>query len=184
MIVAGLCLTIYSQWVMGHFTLQTGSGDILIPQVIQGVGFALVFVSLSTAALATIPREKMTSATGLNNLIRQLGGSFGTAAVVTILNSKMAEASTSVVQAANAADPAFQQRLHGLAGAFQGQGYPPDQAMAAAYKALYGMMTQQSAMIAYEYIFYWIGILFAICLPLVFLLRSPKGQKAEMPAGE
>lgn len=184
MIGSGLLLVIYSQWIMGHFTLQTGHNDILIPQMIQGVGFALVFVSLSTAALATIDRSKMTSATGLNNLIRQLGGSLGTAIVVTLLNTKMTTASNALITHANPANPLFTQRVQGLAANFQAQGYPPDKAMAAAYQAMNGIFTQQSAMIAYEYIFYWIGILFAICLPLISLLKTPRGKKAEMPAGE
>jgi hypothetical protein len=37
-----------------------------------------------------------------------------------------------------------------------------------------GIIAQQSAMIGYEYVFYWIGTLFAVCLPIIFLLRQPK----------
>jgi DHA2 family multidrug resistance protein len=174
MIWIGLVLTIYAQWIMGHFTLETGQQNILIPQIIQGVGFALVFVALSTAALATIDRTKMTSATGLNNLIRQLGGSFGTALVVTLLTRHVADARADLVQYASSSNPAFMERWNGMAGAFASQGYSYTTAKQMALQALDGLIQQQSAMIAYEYIFLWIGMLFALCLPLVIFLKTPK----------
>jgi len=183
MIFIGLVMTIYSQWIMGQFTLQTGADDILIPQVIQGAGFALVFVSLSTAALSSIPREKMTSATGLNNLIRQLGGSFGTAFVVTLLTRHIAQARADLVTNATAANGAFIQRVDGIVGALSSQGYSHSTAMSAAYQMVDGLVNQQAAMLAYSYLFYWIGLLFLACIPLLIFLKTPPktaGAKAEV----
>ncbi|MBV9851197.1 MAG: DHA2 family efflux MFS transporter permease subunit [Armatimonadetes bacterium] len=181
MIGVGLALAGYAQWVMGHFTLETGRQDILIPQVIQGVGFALVFVALSTAALATIPKAKMTSATGLNNLIRQLGGSFGTALVVTLLTRHVAQARADLVQYASTGDPAFMQRWSGLTGTFAAQGHPLETARQMALRALDGLIQRQAAMVAYEYIFLWIGLLFALCLPLLLFLKTPMRPAVDDP---
>lgn len=178
MIGGGLILTIYSQWVMGHFTLDIGTGDILIPQVIQGVGFALVFVALSTVALSSIPKEKMTSATGLNNLIRQLGGSFGTAFVVTLLTRHIAQARADLVGNTAAANPAFTQQVGGMAGAFMMHGASSSAAMGMAYQVMDDTITRNAAIIAYEYLFLWIGLLFCLCLPLLFFLRTPKNGAA------
>jgi DHA2 family multidrug resistance protein len=178
MIGSGLVLSSYAQWVMGHFTLQTGPGDILGPQIIQGVGFALVFVALSTATLATIERHKMTSATGLYNLIRQLGGSFGTAIVVTLLTRHTDQARVDLVSYTNRANPAFQQMWQGLAGALMHDGYSLTTARAAALRSLNGMIEQQALLLSYDYIFLWIGLLFVICLPLIIFLRTPKKQAA------
>jgi DHA2 family multidrug resistance protein len=140
---------------------------------------------LTTAALATIDRSKLTSATGLNNLIRQLGGSFGTAIVVTLLSRKMDQARVDLVGVANPANQQFMQRWQALTAQLHAQGYTPDTAKTAALGLLDDTIQQQSAMIAYEYIFYWIGVLFVICLPLVFFLKSPRRKSAApMPAGE
>src|SRR5205085_12264399 len=79
MIGTGLFIAGAAPIMMSHFTLQTGDFQFLWPQIIQGIGFVLIFVALSTTALAGVERRKMTSATGLYNLVRQLGGSFGTA---------------------------------------------------------------------------------------------------------
>jgi DHA2 family multidrug resistance protein len=123
MIFLGLLLTVYSQWVMGHFTLSTSSADILVPQVIQGVGFAMVFVALSTVALSGVPREKMTSATGLNNLIRQLCGSIGTALVINILTNHINMARSGLVGYTGSADPSFTSRIGAYSGYFAAKGH-------------------------------------------------------------
>jgi DHA2 family multidrug resistance protein len=172
MIVVGLTLTIYAQWVIGHFTLETTQTQFLIPQVIQGVGFGMIFVSLSTVALREIERPKMTSATGLYNLIRQLGGSFGTAAVVSLLTNKIQSARADLVQNTAPSNSVFEQNLHGLAGMFAGEGYSLTTARQMALKAIDGIISQQSAIIGYEFVFYAIGVMFVLCIPLVFMLSK------------
>jgi DHA2 family multidrug resistance protein len=173
MIIIGLILSAYAQWVMGHFTLQTGNNDILIPQIMQGVSFAMVFVALSTASLATIERSRMTSATGLYNLLRQLGGSFGTAIVVTMLTRHIDQARSSLVGHISSSNPIFMQQFQGMTGGFMHQGYSIDTARQMALAAIDGMVSQQSAMLAYDYAFLWIGLLFVICIPVALFLRAP-----------
>jgi DHA2 family multidrug resistance protein len=150
----------------------------LVPQVIQGIGFGLIFVALSTAALATVEKSRMTSATGLYNLIRQLGGSFGTALVVTMLDRHINQARVDLVGNINSANTVFLQRLQGLTAMFMHQGYSAVTARDMALKAINGLIQQQAAMLAYDYIFLWIGLLFVLTLPLVFLLRTPKNSSA------
>ncbi|MDR3709921.1 MAG: DHA2 family efflux MFS transporter permease subunit [Capsulimonadaceae bacterium] len=174
MIGAGLLLTIYSQYQMAQFTLETGAQDILWPQILQGIGFGFVFVALSTVALANIAPARMTSATGLNNLIRQLGGSFGTTIVVTILTRQNDVARSSLVPDLQASNPAFLVRLRGIQGLFVHNGYGVQAAHDAALRLLNLLLVRQTFMLAYEYVFICIGVLFTICLPLIFVLHQPK----------
>ncbi|HEY3331225.1 MAG TPA: DHA2 family efflux MFS transporter permease subunit [Capsulimonadaceae bacterium] len=174
MIGSGLVLCVYSQYLMAMFTLQTSTSEILIPQVIQGVGFGLVFVALSTVALANIPRAKMTSAAGLNNLIRQLGGSFGTSVVVTVLTRQNDVARANLVANLQPTNQAFQERVAGIQHMFSMHGYGPGAAHEAALRLLNGQLVRQTEMLGYEYIFMGIGLLFVACLPLVFILKQPK----------
>jgi hypothetical protein len=69
-----------SAYMMSHYTLSTSSSDIVAVLVIQGVAFACLFIPLTTVALAKVPRNRLADATGLNSLIRQIGGSLGLAA--------------------------------------------------------------------------------------------------------
>jgi DHA2 family multidrug resistance protein len=51
----------------------------------RGLGMGMMFAPLSSISLSEIPREKMAQASGLINVVRQLGGSFGVAMLTTIL---------------------------------------------------------------------------------------------------
>lgn len=174
MIATGLTIIAYSQWIMGHFTLDTSAEQILVPQIVQGVGFALMFVALSTTALAAVERRRLTSATGLYNLIRQLGGSFGTAIVVTVLDRHMAVARTALVSSATGYDPSVITRLHQLTAGLMQKGYLGEAARRAALGLFDRALQVQAAMLAYDYVFLGIGLLFLLCLPLVAFLGIPR----------
>jgi DHA2 family multidrug resistance protein len=186
LIVCGLIIGAYTQWVMSRFTIDIGLHDLLMPLIVQGFGFSMVFVSLSTAALSNIPRKKLTSATGLNNLIRQLGGSIGIAVVVTLLTQHIDRARAELVTNAQATNPLYMQQLHAMAGALVARGDSPSTALQAATGAVYMLVSRQAANIAYDYIFLWIGILFAICLPLVVFLKGlhEPANSVDRPAAE
>src|SRR5438067_3184383 len=81
----GIVLLAYTAWLMGHYTLATSSGDIVRVLIIQGVAFSCLFIPLTTMALSTIPRHRLSDATGLNSLLRQTGGSVGLAIFATML---------------------------------------------------------------------------------------------------
>src|SRR5256885_6595546 len=70
---------------LSRLNLQAGYWDIFWPQLIQGVGMSLLFVPLTTVAMAPIPRERMGNATSLFNLMRNIGGSVGIAVTRTML---------------------------------------------------------------------------------------------------
>jgi len=59
---AGMLVSGTGFYFMSQLTTSAGYGDLFWPQVLQGVGFSLIFVALSTAALSTIPRPRMTAA--------------------------------------------------------------------------------------------------------------------------
>ncbi|MDE3128952.1 MAG: DHA2 family efflux MFS transporter permease subunit, partial [Gemmatimonadota bacterium] len=86
----GLVVSAYSFYALSHLTSEVGFWDLFWPQMWQGVGFGLIFVALSTAALATIEKPRMTSASGLYNVVRQVFGSVGVALSATQLTSGMA----------------------------------------------------------------------------------------------
>ena len=71
---------------MSHYTLETSERQVILPLLIQGVGFACLFVPLTTVALSSIDRRKLADATGLNSLVRQIGGSFGLAVFATLMS--------------------------------------------------------------------------------------------------
>ncbi len=180
MIGSGLLIAGFAPIMMSRFTLQSGGMDLFWPQVIQGVGFVLIFIALSTAALAGIDRPRMTSATGLYNLIRQLGGSFGTAVFATMLSS-MQQSNHAVLAAhINPYNPAFAQRFQMIQQGFIARGIDAWDARMKALAVLERMVSQQAAVLSFERSFFVIGALFFLCLPLIFLLKAaPRGEQSE-----
>src|SRR5262249_23277063 len=117
-IAAGVVMFTYGPWDMSHSTLASGSVDIVAAMLIQGLGFACLFVPLTTVALSRIPRARVADATGLNSLIRQIGGAVGLAAFATLLDHDTSIARASVAAHVSALSPATQARLAQMQGGF------------------------------------------------------------------
>ncbi len=173
----GLVLAALSTFLMARFTLDTGSLQILIPQIGQGLAFAFIFVSISTTAMSTIPRPQMQAATGLYNLIRQLGGSLGTAIVVTLVDHKTTTASANLVRYATPYNPTFMEWWQRLQVGFAARGVDEGKARLQALGVLGREISRQASVVAFDYAFALMGVLFLCCLPLVLLLR--RGSPAE-----
>ena len=171
LITGGLTL-IWLSWL----NLQSGYWDIFWPQLVQGVGMSLLFVPLTTVAMDAIPREKMGNATSLFNLMRNIGGSVGIALTGTMLARH--SQSTAVTLSANitAYDPASQSMLAGLRAAFAAAGADAATASSRAYAALAGMLARQATMVSFVGIFQLMGVMFVALVPLVLLMKRPKGR--------
>jgi MFS transporter, DHA2 family, multidrug resistance protein len=176
----GLTMSAIGGYMLAGLTLESGPIQVLIPQIIQGVGFGSMFVSLSTTTLATIPRARMQNATGVYNLTRQLGGSLGTAIVIAIWNHRLAVASSNLVGYASPYNPVFVERLRSLQAAFIARGSDAATAARQALAVLDTVIHRQAAAVAFNYTFAVITALFIACLPLVLLLR--RGDRAAAAA--
>src|SRR5947209_7624502 len=82
LIVAGLSLTAASLFYMTGWTDQTGVTEIVIISVVQGFGFGLVFVPLSTVAFLTLPNHLRTDGTSMLTLMRNVASSIGISLVI------------------------------------------------------------------------------------------------------
>ncbi len=181
MLPVGLGMSGIAGLMMARFNLDSGPVEILLPQVIQGIGFAFMFISLSTASLSTIARPRMQSATGLFNLVRQLGGSLGTAIVVTLLDHKTTTASANLVKYASAANPTFVRWWQAIEAGLIARGSDAVTAHRQALALLHGMISRQAAVVAFDYAFAVIALVFFACLPLVLLMRPRR--KDPVPEG-
>ena len=85
LITIGVGLFFSSMWLHYHFTTAIGMPDLFWPMVLRGVGLGFIFVPLTGAAVADLRPDQLAQGTGLFNLSRQLGGSFGIAVTATLL---------------------------------------------------------------------------------------------------
>ena len=82
LIVAGLGLTCLSLFYMTGWTDQTGVPEIVTLSIVQGFGFGLVFVPLSTVAFLTLPNHLRTDGTSMLTLMRNVASSIGISVVI------------------------------------------------------------------------------------------------------
>ncbi len=171
MVGVGLALTAFGFWQLAHLTSDVGTRDLVWPQIWQGVGFSLIFVSLSTAALATIPKPQMTQATGLYNVVRQVMGSVGIAVAATQLTTGTSRYHDLIATDAGQGNASVMQFLRGAAAEMQRAGADPGAARQRALDLLNATVERQAAVLAYNRVFMLVACLFVLGLPLVLLLR-------------
>jgi DHA2 family multidrug resistance protein len=182
-IALGVVLFAYGAWDMSHLTLESSSNDIIGSIMIQGAGFACLFVPLATVALSGIPRHKMTDATGMNSLVRQIGGAIGLAVFATLLDSYGKVASTTIGDHITTSSPLVRERLAMMQAAFMSKGMDAVSAKHAALEALHGIVVRQGMVIAFDKVFLLAGILFLLILPLLVFLKVKDvgdGKPAEL----
>jgi MFS transporter, DHA2 family, multidrug resistance protein len=124
-------------------------------------------------ALGTLPNEQLGSATGIQNLLRNIGGGIGISFVSTML-SRYAQAHQ-VFLAAHVSElnPIYQQRLGALRQLFEGHFSPAD-ALIRAQASISNTVAQQVNYWAFVQLFYVIAWVCAICVLGIFLFRSVK----------
>jgi DHA2 family multidrug resistance protein len=87
--IIGIVMLALSLYLNYFLSIYSEHAQIMIPLYIRGVAMGLVFTPLSTLALSEVPRHKMAQASGLFNVIRQVGGSFGVALLGAMLTRRM-----------------------------------------------------------------------------------------------
>ena len=163
MIASGIIMFGAASWWMGALDQYAGYWDIFWPRAWQGFALGFLFVPLSTATLAGIPRGEIASASGLYTLIRQLGGSLGIAILATMLERQTDVAQSALASGITLASPTVRGYLSNPATHQQ------------ALQHLNAMVQQNAAVISYDYLFRFSAILFFLSLPTLLLLRPTKG---------
>jgi DHA2 family multidrug resistance protein len=103
----GIVLLAASLYLNSRLSLSTEHRQIMLALYVRGLGLGLVFTPLSTIALSEIPRDKMAQASGLFNVIRQIGGSFGVALLGTMLTRRTIFHTAMFGQAVDVNSPAY-----------------------------------------------------------------------------
>jgi DHA2 family multidrug resistance protein len=176
LIAVGFVIAGVAIFMFGNINLDIGIASIALPNFLQGVGMSMVFVPLSTITTATLPNDQIANATGIFNLMRNIGGSTGISVVTTML-ARGAQAHQTILVAHMAPyNAVYQSRLQMLqAGLAPRVG--PVLAREQAVRALYNQLVQQSTMLAFIDNFRWLALIAAVCLAGVFLLKrvNPHG---------
>ncbi len=183
-LAAGFILSGLTFFWLGQLSMDVGYWDIFWPQFVQGMGLGMLFTPLATVTMDRISREQMGNATSLFNLMRNIGGAAGIAVVQTVL-VRQRQTHTAVLAAhITGYDVGSQQYLAGLKSAFIARGADAVTAVERSYGAVFGLVQRQAAMMAFIDVFWAMGLVFLVLLPLILLMRRPAHGHAPVAAAE
>jgi MFS transporter, DHA2 family, multidrug resistance protein len=174
LLAAGFLATAFAMYRISLFSLGVASWNFWLPLTMQGAGLGLIFVPLTTVTNGPVPRERMGNATSIFNLMRNIGASIGISMVETMQVRKAQMHINILGKHVNPANPQARQTIAGLRALFMSQGKDAATATRQAYGAVWGIVQQQAAMLAYNDVFRFLALMFLVMLPLIFLMRKPK----------
>src|ERR1039458_1011937 len=119
----GFALLGASTWMLGNISLEIGMSSVVVPNILNGFAMGFVFVPLTTITLSRLRKQEMGNATGIYNLMRNIGGSVGIATVMTMLvrGSQIHQSTL----AADAGSPLASGLVRGLQAKLFSQGVQP-----------------------------------------------------------
>jgi MFS transporter, DHA2 family, multidrug resistance protein len=179
-LVAGISICAFTLLWFGQLNLNAGYWDFFWPQFVQGISMSLLFVPMTTIAMNAIPREEMGNATSIFNLMRNIGGSIGIATAATLLERKRQMYTNILGTHINPYALQTQQMLDQTRSAMMAGGADPTSASQKAHAMIFGMVQQQATMLSFASVFRLFGGLFFLIVPLIWIMKAPRTQKAEV----
>lgn len=170
----GFILFAASNFMNIYMSNDYGADQLLWPNVVRAIGQALVLAPLSAVATAGIEPANAGSASGLFNMMRNLGGAVGIALLQTVLTKREQYHSNVLMQSVSVFEQATRTRLEQLTQYFINHGVL-DRADAAhrAYVAIGHTVQKQAYILAFSDTFYLLGMALIVALIAVLFLKKP-----------
>ncbi|HND23511.1 MAG TPA: DHA2 family efflux MFS transporter permease subunit [Rhodocyclaceae bacterium] len=156
------------------FSTDIAPGNVVLPQVIQGIAMACFFIPLVAITLSGLPMERVPSASGVSNFVRITCGAFGASLMTTLWERRAALHHEQLAAQVNAFNPLATQATGGL------QALGGDPAMSLA--VLERQVTVQAFSLAANDVFWLSGVLFLVLVGTIWLTRPIHGRPA--PSGD
>jgi MFS transporter, DHA2 family, multidrug resistance protein len=170
LLLTGFTLVAISSFMLGRINLSVDMATVIWPSVVNGIGISFIFVPLTTSTVAYLRQQQMGNATGLYNLMRNLGGSIGIAFVTTHLARGAQVHQAMLVAHTTPYSPVFMQRLAAAKAVLATHG-DPVAAQSQAGQLIYNQVLQQAKLWTFVDNFRLFGLFCLACLPVVFLFR-------------
>lgn len=173
LVCIGLTLLGSAGLVFGFLNLQIASMNIMIPNYIMGLGMGLSMVPIINLSMETIANHQMTNASGLQNLLKNIGSAVGTSLVATMLTRFAQIHQYMMVGKLNDLNPAFVERVQSTTAALSQYTHISVANYMAQYSQ-YGTLLKQSNLWAFMDSFRIFGLMCFMLIPLLFLFKKSK----------
>ena len=175
LVIIGLALMGGAGWILGTLNLQIAPINIAIPNILYGLGLGLAMIPIITLSMATIKNEQMTNASGLQNLLKNIGGAFGTSIVATLLSRGGQKHQFMLIEHLNDYVQPYTERLQAMSSAFMTT-VDPHTATYMGQKMIYNQLMQQANLMAFIDAFRFFAVACIVIIPLIFLIKGIKKE--------
>jgi len=168
----GFALLAVSTLMLGRITADWQFHELLVPQILRGAALMMCIIPANSLALGTLPPAQLKGASGLYNLMRNLGGAFGLAGINTAMTEAQALHWNRLAENVNPGLPQVQGYLERLSERFADviAGDP----QAAAVARLAALVRQQALVLSFADAFHILSALFLVAVLAVWLVRRPR----------
>ena len=170
-------------WGYKILTPDTGEEAFFWMLILRGFAMGMLFIPITTLALSTLHGRQIGEGAAFTGMMRQLGGSFGIAAITTFMSTRGMLHREDLVSKLDVTNPFLQNKITALQHGFMAKGMAPNVALESAYKALDYSVLKQAATMSYMDVFLYIGIMFLVCIPFVLMVKGSRNKKMSMGAG-
>lgn len=182
MIVGGMMIFVFAT-LMSFSSPDSGAANFFWPFILRGFGIGFMMSPVMVLAVQGLRGSDLSQGAGLSNMMRQLGGAVGIAAMNVFLTHRNAANDNYLLQHYNIYNEPFQDRVNLLTQNFISQGYFKEDAQQMAYKVMDLSLFKQQAIISYDNVFWTVGITILVCIPIILLIKNEKkysGEKIEV----
>jgi DHA2 family multidrug resistance protein len=168
----GLALFALSMWSFSGITHDWGAGELFVPQFLRGFPQVFVVAPAVTLGLGSLPPERLKYASGLFNMMRNLGGAIGIAACATILNDRTNLHFLRLAEHLNSTNSSLQQMLQQMSAKFSAVTGDAIHGHAAALKELWKLTYREAQVQTFADAFLVIGVCLAMAALITPLLKK------------
>jgi len=175
-----LIFFVYRFWGYKIITPDTGKDAFFCMLITRGAGLGLLFIPITTLSLSTLKGIEIGQGAAFTGMMRQLGGSFGVAAITTYISRQSMVHRNDLVSKLDTNSLAVQERVSQMQHFFMAKGKSANDALKAAYQALDLNVTKQATVLSYMDVFLYLGLMFLICVPIVLLVKGNRKKKVDL----
>jgi MFS transporter, DHA2 family, multidrug resistance protein len=170
MLIAGFLSFAAGTYWMTYLTKDWDFGELFWPQIFRGFGLMMAMIPVNNISLGTLPPERVKNASGLFNLMRNLGGAVGLAALTTLLNDRTDLHLARLHESVTWSRPSVLETMNNLTQRFSSFG---SDAQLMALKQLNLIVHRQGVVMAFADVFMALTALFVALAALSLIIRRP-----------
>ena len=175
LVSAGMLLFFFfCMWGYKILTPDTGREEFFWMLILRGVAMGLLFIPITALSLGTLKGREIGDGAAFTGMMRQLGGSFGVAVIITYMSRKNMVHRNDLVSKLDINSPAVQAKLTATQNGLIAKGHDIVTAKQQALAFMDLSITKQAAVLSYMDVFMFVGVLFLVCIPFILMAKGKK----------